>query len=126
MIKRTHYIFLIFTFQLFHINLCPQGTWERVESPTDKFLTSVYFVDSLYGWAVGDSGTIIHTSNGGADWSFQNSNTQNKIVDVFFLNRNLGWASSWNTSFVPFGTFLLKTTNFYTGLGNFIELFPEK
>jgi photosystem II stability/assembly factor-like uncharacterized protein len=109
--KRIKYIIIIFAFQLCHINLYAQGTWESLESPTNQFLTSVYFVDSLYGWAVGDSGTIIHSNDGGINWVFQNSETENKIVDVFFLNRNFGWASSWNTSFVPFGTLLLKTTN---------------
>jgi len=108
---RIHYIIIIFAFQLFQVNLYSQGTWESVESPTNQFLTSVYFVDSLYGWAVGDSGTIIHSNDGGINWVFQNSNTVYKIVDVFFLNRELGWASSWNTSNIPFGTFLLKTTD---------------
>ena len=107
--RRIHYILIIFAFQIIQVNLYSQGTWESVESPTNKFLTSVYFVDSLYGWAVGDSGTIIHTTNGGTDWSFQNSKTENKIVDVFFLNRELGWASSWKTSSIPFGTRILKT-----------------
>ncbi len=50
-------------------------------------------MDSLYGWAVGDFGTIIHTSDGGDIWIVQDSKTENEIVDVFFLNRNLGWAS---------------------------------
>jgi photosystem II stability/assembly factor-like uncharacterized protein len=68
-------------------------------------------VDSLYGWAVGDFGTIIHTSDGGDNWIVQDSKTENEIVDVFFLNRNLGWASEWNTSSFPFGTILLKTTD---------------
>ncbi len=88
-----------------------QGTWERIDSPTDQFLKSVHFVDSLYGWAVGDSGTIIHTSDGGDNWIVQDSKTENEIVDVFFLNRNLGWASAWNYTNIPFGTILLKTTN---------------
>jgi len=88
-----------------------QGSWERIDSPTDKFLKSVYFVDSLYGWAVGDSGTIIYTSDGGDNWIVQGSKTENEIVDVFFLNRNLGWASAWNYNSYPFGTILLKTTN---------------
>jgi len=86
-----------------------QGTWERIDSPTDKFLKSVHFVDSLYGWAAGDSGTIVHTSDGGDNW--QDSKIENEIVDVFFLNRNLGWASAWNYNSYPFGTILLKTTN---------------
>ncbi len=48
-----------------------QGTWERIDSPTDQFLKSVHFVDSLYGWAVGYSGTIIHTSDGEITGSFR-------------------------------------------------------
>ncbi len=86
---------------MFQGNLYSQGTWESVDSPTNQFLTSVYFVDSLYGWAVGDSGTIIRTVDGGSNWVFQNSETENTIVNVFFLNRELGWASSWNTSTLP-------------------------
>lgn len=68
-------------------------------------------MDSLYGWAVGNSGTIIHTSDGGDNWIVQDSKTENEIVNVFFLNRNLAWASGWNYTNVPFGTILIKTTD---------------
>ena len=88
-----------------------QGPWEKITVPTNQFLKSVCFVDSLYGWAAGDSGTIIHTADGGDTWMVQDSQTQDDIVNVFFLNRNLGWASSFNYSTAPFGTVLLKTTN---------------
>ena len=96
---------------IFSAETYSQGTWERISSPTDQFLKSVHFVDSLYGWAAGDSGTIIHTSDGGDNWIVQDSKIENEIVDVFFLNRNLGWASAWNYTNIPFGTILLKTTN---------------
>jgi photosystem II stability/assembly factor-like uncharacterized protein len=88
-----------------------QGTWERVMVPTDQSLNSVFFTDSLYGWIAGDSGTMIHTQDGGKTWNSQDTRTNNNIVSVFFLNRNLGWASSLNYSTVPYGTLLLKTTN---------------
>lgn len=88
-----------------------QGSWERVAIPTQQNLQSVFFTDSLYGWVVGDSGTILHTFNGGKNWAFQDSKTTNEIVDVFFLNRNLGWATAFNFSSQPYGTLLLKTTN---------------
>jgi len=39
-----------------------QGSWELTEVPATEHLRSVFFTDSLYGWAVGDSGTIIHTA----------------------------------------------------------------
>lgn len=82
-----------------------------MQSPTDKFLNSIYFTDSLYGWAAGDSGTIIHTTDGGTNWMIQNSTTQNRITDIFFLNRNIGWASSLEVSASPYGTYLLRTTD---------------
>ena len=88
-----------------------QGTWEKLNVPTNKFLRSVFFTDSLYGWVAGDSGTIIHTSDGGKAWTFQDSKTINEIADVFFLDRNRGWASSFNYTNSPYGTVILKTTD---------------
>ncbi len=101
-----------------------QGTWERLNSPIDDYLSSVYFVDSLYGWAAGFSGTIIHTSNGGNDWIIQNSKTENNILDIFFLDRNLGWAISWEAFNYPFGTYTLKTTD--GGVNWYSSTFPEE
>ena len=101
-------ILLLIVFQNFSL---AQGTWERLNSPTNENLSSVYFVDSLYGWAAGFSGTIIHTTNCGEDWIIQDSKTEKNIRDIFFLNRNLGWAVYWEDSNYPFGTFVLKTTN---------------
>jgi len=86
-----------------------QGTWQRIAVPTGQNLRSVCFADSLTGWIAGDSGTIIHTTDGGKNWSFQQSNTFNNIVHIFFLNQNLGWAVAHNFSSVPYGTLLLRT-----------------
>jgi photosystem II stability/assembly factor-like uncharacterized protein len=88
-----------------------QGTWEKINVPTNQYLKSVCFTDSLYGWVAGDSGTILHTIDEGVTWDIQDSHGYNEISDVFFLNRNLGWASSLNYTTPPFGTVLLKTTN---------------
>ncbi len=88
-----------------------QGTWERISVPTNQFLKSVCFTDSLYGWVAGDSGIILHTTDGGGHWVLQDTHATNEVQDVFFLNRNLGWASTFNYSSAPFGTILLNTTN---------------
>ena len=88
-----------------------QGSWVKADISTNQFLKSVCFVDSLYGWTAGDSGTIMHTVNGGNSWIRQNTQTVNEIPYVFFLDRNLGWASAINYSTTPYGTILLKTTN---------------
>ncbi|HSG67085.1 MAG TPA: YCF48-related protein [Bacteroidales bacterium] len=87
-----------------------QGSWEKIEVPTASHLRSVFFTDSLFGWAVGDTGTIIHTQDGGQTWSHQDAATDNHIMHVFFLNRQLGWAASWNYEGF-FGTLILQTTD---------------
>ncbi|MGH2575628.1 MAG: WD40/YVTN/BNR-like repeat-containing protein, partial [Ignavibacteria bacterium] len=87
----------------------PDNYWLRQQSPTTKWLYKCHFTDSLYGWAAGDSGIIIHTSNGGGIWTIQNSTINYFIEDLFFLNRRLGWAIA--NDFFYFGTTILKTTN---------------
>jgi photosystem II stability/assembly factor-like uncharacterized protein len=88
-----------------------QDNWERLNSPTTENLNAVHFVDSLYGWAAGFSGTIIHTTNGGSDWVIQDSKTDNNIEDIYFIDRNLGWAVYWEVFNFPIGTFVLHTTD---------------
>ena len=57
--KKIFFTSIIIVVQLLKLDIYSQGTWESIESPTNQMLTSVHFIDSLYGWAVGDSGTII-------------------------------------------------------------------
>jgi len=102
-------IFLVFLLTVQHA--FPQGTWDRIDVQTTQNLRSVCFVDNLYGWVVGDSGTILHTTDGGNSWIQQDSPVENDIIYVFFLNQNLGWASAYNFTIPPYGTILLKTTN---------------
>jgi photosystem II stability/assembly factor-like uncharacterized protein len=83
--------------------------WVRVPSPTTKWLYRCVFPDSQNGWVVGDSGVIIHTSNGGTSWVLQNSTLNYFIEDVFFLNIHTGWAIA--NDFFYTGTTILKTTN---------------
>ncbi len=100
----------ILIFFLLSLAMHGQGSWELLEVPTQNHLRSVFFTDSLYGWAVGDTGTIMHTHDGGESWILQDAGTQNNIMNVFFLNRDTGWAASWNFDGF-YGTLLLKTTD---------------
>jgi len=88
--------------------ILPQSSWEPLVNPSTKSYTKLHFVDSLNGWVVGDSGTIVQTSDAGENWILQNSGIVGNIVDVFFLNKNVGWALAWKTS-PPFGTIILTT-----------------
>lgn len=103
------YFFIVLSLVLFS-NLYSQGYWTRLNSPTYKKLEKLFCIDSLNCWAAGDSGTIIHTSNGGMDWEIQNSEVSNRIQDIFFLNHNLGWAVSTRFDTIA-GSYIIKTTN---------------
>src|ERR1039458_4693511 len=83
---------ILFYFFLFNIcfgnqTFC-QNLWKIIKSPTTQNLQKVVFVDSLTGWAVGDSGIVIHT--------------------LTFPNKNIGWALAWTTA-PPYGTIILNT-----------------
>ena len=45
----------------------------------------------MNGWVVGDSGIIIHTSDGGNTWEYQESGTIEDLLSVCFVNTYNGW-----------------------------------
>ena len=87
-----------------------QDTWLQQDSPTTVCLRKCIFADTLNGWVMGDSGVILHTSNGGVNWILQNQNFEHYLIDIFFLNKFTGWAIAWSISFNN-GTTIYHTTN---------------
>jgi len=81
-------------------------TWNAYETGiiSPLGLKDMYFVDSNTGWAVGDVGTIIKTSDGGATWETLTSGTFKGLSSVCFASSSLGWAVGRD------GT-ILKTSN---------------
>ena len=73
-----------------------KGIWEPVSFTEDLDLNDVFFVTADVGWAVGKSGTIIHTKNGGAKWTAQlggdPASTDAEIKKLRFLDEYRGWA----------------------------------
>ena len=66
--------------------------WEVLESSVNNHLNDVCFVDSLYGWAVGDSGTIIATTDGGKTWTrHRNPIDTLRFLKVKFVNQLVGF-----------------------------------
>lgn len=112
-------------FLLFSISaLFPQGVWERLPSPVAANLYRVQFVDSLTGWAAGDSGVIIKTTDGGLNWIRQESGISSAIYDLFFLDENRGWGVTWRSTAPPFGTNIIFTNS---GGEEWFELeYPEE
>lgn len=106
--KNTGYLTAIFL--LFMVsNIIAQQYWIQQPCPTTKKLNKLAYTDSLNLWAAGDSGIIIHTSNGGSKWEVQQSNIISSIESISFPNNRIGWAIS--NDFYFSGTIILKTTN---------------
>ncbi|HZY10534.1 MAG TPA: hypothetical protein VFF29_05210 [Bacteroidota bacterium] len=102
-----------------------QQYWREIPTPTKLRLNRLCFLDSLTGWIVGDSGIIIKTIDGGDSWTIQDSKTTYKIVDIFMLNRQRGWALAHNyETDTNTTTTILATTD---GGSNWtVEVYPEK
>jgi len=68
------------------------GAWNLVyEAPTDVYYSALCFPDETYGWVVGWSGRILHTSDGGSTWETQDSGTSSDLQCVCFANAQAGW-----------------------------------
>ena len=57
-----------------------------------KGLNAVDFLGADLGWAVGDAGTIVHSTDGGVTWSGQDSGTATTLDGVSFGDADHGWA----------------------------------
>ena len=61
-----------------------------IETP----LQEVFFdADSGAGWAVGNEGVILHTTDKGETWEKQDSGETGTLYSVFFVDANEGWVA---------------------------------
>jgi photosystem II stability/assembly factor-like uncharacterized protein len=87
-IMKKFYILLIAMFAL----KCANAQWIPQNSGTIRNLYSVCFTDVDTGYAVGDSGTILKTADGGANWLIKNSGTLFNLRSVFFTSPSTGYS----------------------------------
>jgi len=73
-----------------------QRGWYTQASNTTNDLWGVCFLgDGRNGWAVGDAGTIVHTTDAGASWSTQVSTTSFSLRGVWFTSAQVGYAAGY-------------------------------
>jgi photosystem II stability/assembly factor-like uncharacterized protein len=65
--------------------------WQR-PLPTGNWILDISFVDASNGWAVGEAGQILKTSDGGTSWVAQASNVDSRLTQVQFVDASVGWA----------------------------------
>jgi photosystem II stability/assembly factor-like uncharacterized protein len=67
------------------------SNWSVLTAPVVGIdFNSIFFVDASRGYAVGESGTVIYTANGGTSWVSQSPGTTNDMNDVFFFSTSSG------------------------------------
>ena len=76
--------------------LIKQGTgpWQQQVSPTSQMLTAVTFKGDQLGWAVGHDAVILHTQDGGNNWSIQlnQPDLEKPLMDIHFFDQQHGIA----------------------------------
>jgi hypothetical protein len=70
--------------------LYAQWDWQN-PVPQGNNLNAVKFLNSSFGWAVGDYGTILRTVDGGVQWEEQEYGRTDDMRDVFFVDPLHGW-----------------------------------
>ncbi|MEO0106412.1 MAG: YCF48-related protein [candidate division WOR-3 bacterium] len=103
------------------------SSWTTQSAPVSGSLKSIYFINSNEGWIVGGdydtltgqgiNGLILHTTNGGTNWTVQVSNVPYEFWDVYFTDNLNGWVCGYKDTASP-GIFY-HTTN---GGNNWIEV----
>jgi len=68
--------------------------WQQVQVPVQATLTSVFFVNTMKGWAVGHDASIINTVDGGKTWQIQQfiPELEKPLLSVVFKNEFEGIA----------------------------------
>jgi photosystem II stability/assembly factor-like uncharacterized protein len=92
-------VFILFSYNIF----AQTATWQN-PLPQGNKLNDVFFIDTNVGWAVGDGGVIIKTTNGGTTWTVNYHSTCIGLNKVFFVSNLIGWAVG------VYGT-IIKTTD---------------
>lgn len=71
-------------------------TWSTIYTPTEEIsINAVHFANESTGFAVGNNGTIIRTTDGGDSWIVQNSNVTHNLTSVHFVSQNQGVCSRY-------------------------------
>jgi hypothetical protein len=68
------------------------GSWSRsfVATFNSRF-RKLQFLDNNIGYAVGDTGLIVSTTNGGTNWTIHNGGTRKRLNGVAFINKDTGF-----------------------------------
>jgi len=116
--------FVVFCFSFFPFSFC-FSQWAQLSAPTDAWLKDIVCTDANTCYAVGWKGTIIKTSDGGANWTVLNSGTDKYLTSIAAINsttlvaagdsglvlKTTDAGSTWAKSYCNVGMYIYKLMN---------------
>jgi photosystem II stability/assembly factor-like uncharacterized protein len=77
----------------FSPNSFAQGNWDQIlpPTPTTNQMVSIYFANEDTGWAVGEHGTILKSTNSGETWQTIDIPFLTYLLDVYFPTPSIGY-----------------------------------
>ncbi len=81
-------LFLLFS------NSFAQSGWVTQYTSSTKNINDIQFINSLTGFAVADTGTVLKTTNGGQNWINYSINISDPMYRINFVTEVTGYASS--------------------------------
>jgi photosystem II stability/assembly factor-like uncharacterized protein len=78
-------------FQNVHAAVPDTLIWTEQNSGVPQDLWSIYFTDSLHGWAAGNLGAVVRTVNGGATWNRCVFPSTDTLYTIVFASPARGW-----------------------------------
>ncbi len=105
------------------------ATFTEQATGTTKNLNAIWFANSQKGWAVGASGTIIKTTNGGQIWTRETfPDTVSNLTDVQFINdtngvvlASNGAVYQYNPCYTTYSTVSITSCGSYVLNGNMYD-----
>jgi len=83
--------------------------WIPQNSNSTRRLLTINFLDENLGWAGGNEGCILKTTNGGIDWSYYSLGTKYSVHAIHFVDSLKGWAALY--TFTPNRSGYIAVTN---------------
>lgn len=82
--------------------------YQHTAIPVSKNLDRVTFIDSFHGWILGNTGTILHTNDGGSSWEIQYCPVGGTFGDISMIDSLSGWIAGHGPDT---SGYILKTTD---------------
>lgn len=89
----------------------PQDYWQKIQTPVDLRMNTLFCLDSSHIWIGTDSGKVLFTSDKGETWRVNETGRNENLVKLFFLDENYGWGIVHYENFPLYRSIILRTSN---------------